>query len=649
MTPAPTRVELPRRTTGGIVRAATDWGSCVSEWRDRVRYWFDNTMARGTPALVGWLGLASAALVVAVSALVLLLAPGDVKDHDGWAGVLWMSLLRTLDPGTMGGDQGGLIFLGLMLAVTVGGIFIVSSLIGVITTGIEAKIAVLRKGRSRIVERDHTVVLGWSEQIFTVVAELVQANQSTRRSCVAILANKDKVEMEDAIRARVPDLGRTRVVCRSGDPLHPADLDLVNMSAARSVMVLPTNGPDSDIHVVKVLLSLGSRSAAGQGPHIVAAVADSANLPAAQLAGGGRAQLIGADELAVRLIVNAHRQSGLSAVCADLLAFAGNEFYLRPEPSLAGATFGDAIHSYELGVPVGLRHAEGSIVLNPAADQVIAATDELIVLAEDDTLIRLAEGRPRVVEAAISRRLRSDPAPERTLLLGWNKRAPQIVELLDAFAIPGSRLVVACPDLVDHLIGGTSNLTIEVVPCDPADRTDLEALDPRKSQHVIVLATDGLGAQEADARTLITLLHLRDLAAGLDRPYSIVSEINADANREIAEVTRADDFVVSEKLISLLLTQLTENRHLAAVFEDLFNPTGAEIYLKPAAGYLLPGMPANFSTVAEAAARHGETAIGYRIHEQFYQPPSYGVVLNPPKQRPLTLTDADRVIVIADH
>jgi len=606
-------------------------------------------MSRGTPALIGWLGLASALLVVAVSALLLLLAPSDVSGHGGWPGVLWMSLLRTLDPGTMGGDQGGLVFLALMLAVTLGGIFIVSSFIGVLTTGLETKIAVLRKGRSRIVERDHTVVLGWSEQIFTVVSELVQANQSHRTSCVAILADKDKVEMDDAIRARVPDLGRTRVVCRTGNPLRPADLDLVSLASARSVMVLPSPDADSDIQVVKVLLSLGSRAATAGGPHIVAAVADSTNLPAARLAGGQRAQLIGADELAVRLIVNAHRQSGLSAVCADLLAFAGNEFYLRPEPGLSGTCFRSAVQAYELGVPVGLRHEDGSITLNPSAEQVIAPTDEMIVLAEDDTLIRLADAPPRVVETAISPRPRLQPTAERTLMLGWNKRAPQIIELLDAFAQPGSRLQVATPEPVQQLIGRTVNLTVEVAGCDPTDRDALEQLDPRNCQHVIVLSSDGLDPQNADARTLITLLHLRDLAQALERPYSIVSEINDDANREIAEVTRADDFVVSDKLISLLLTQLTENRHLAEVFEDLFNPTGAEIYLKPAAGYLLPGFPANFATVAEAAARHHEVAIGYRVHAEFYQPPSYGVVLNPPKNAPLTLTDKDRVIVLAEH
>ena len=120
-----------------------------------------------------------------------------------------MSLLRTLDPGTMGGDTGRPVFLALMLIVTVGGIFIVSALIGVLTTGLNKRIDRLRKGRSRLIERGHTIVLGWSDQVFTVIEELVEANQSERRSCVVVLADRDKVEMEDQIRDRVADTGRT--------------------------------------------------------------------------------------------------------------------------------------------------------------------------------------------------------------------------------------------------------------------------------------------------------------------------------------------------------------------------------------------------------------------------------------------------------
>jgi hypothetical protein len=157
-------------------------------WRVRLRSWFDATMDRGTPALVAWLGLASLILIAVVTALVVLLTP--VEDHldGGWPSVLWKSLLRTLDPGTMGGDAGSPVFLALMLTVTIGGIFIVSALIGVLTTGLEARISELRKGRSPVIARGHTVLLGWSDQVFTIVTELVKANQANRPGCGAAAA-----------------------------------------------------------------------------------------------------------------------------------------------------------------------------------------------------------------------------------------------------------------------------------------------------------------------------------------------------------------------------------------------------------------------------------------------------------------------------
>jgi hypothetical protein len=134
----------------------------------------------------------------------------------------------------------------------------------------------------------------------------------------------------------------------------------------------------------------------------------------------------------------------------------------------------------------------------------------------------------------------------------------------------------------------------------------------------------------------------------LGDPYSIVSEINDDANPEVAQVTKADDFVVSAKLISLLLTQLSENQHLYDVFADLLDPSGSEIYLKPATDYVRPDTPANFATVIESARRRGETALGYRRWALFHAPPSYGVVLNPGKSAPLTLSPQDHVIVLAE-
>ncbi|MEV7011415.1 potassium transporter TrkA [Streptosporangium sp. NPDC051022] len=620
-----------------------------ARFRDRLRYWFDSTMDRGTPALIGWLTLASVLLIVTVTAAVLLLASDDADDNKGWPGVLWMTLMRAIDPGTMGGDTGGATFLALMLVVTIGGVFIVSSLIGVLTTGLEGRITELRRGRSRLIERGHTVLLGWSDQVFTVVAELAKANQSERRSCVVVLADRDKVDMDEQIRAQVGDTGRTRVICRSGNPLNRNDLELVSPETARAIMVLSPPGDDSDINVIKALLLLSNRSWPNGRPHMVAAVHDSENLAAAKLAAGPEAQVIDADDIAVRLVVQSHRQAGLSTVCTDLLDFAGNEFYIRGEPTLTGKTYGEALDAYRLGSPVGVLRGGGEVLLNPPMDTRIGDQDQVIVIAEDDLLVQLADTPVPIVESAIAMVPDRKPVPDRTLFIGWNARAPKIIDLLDRLVESGSALDIAAPALPAGLLTeGRTNLTIGYKPCELTSRRSLETLDLGSYEHIVVLSDDSTDPGSADDHTLVTLLHLRDIEVRLGDPYSIVTEMNDDGNREVAQVTKADDFIVSTKLISLLLTQMAENKHLNAVFTHLFDPDGSEIYLKPASDYLVSDEEANFATVIEAARRRGETAIGYRLKRHSEEAPSYGVSLNPPKADPLTLAQDDSVIVLAE-
>ena len=142
-----------------------------ASWNDRLRYAFDNTFSRGPTALIAWLGLLSLALIGVAASIVSLarLAPegeADLAFHEAF----WMSLMRTLDPGTMGGDTGWSFRL-VMLGVTFGGIFVISTLIGVLTSGIEGRLEEMRKGRSKVIENGHTVILGWSEQIFTIASD----------------------------------------------------------------------------------------------------------------------------------------------------------------------------------------------------------------------------------------------------------------------------------------------------------------------------------------------------------------------------------------------------------------------------------------------------------------------------------------------
>src|SRR5512147_1466530 len=193
----------------------------------RFRYQFDNLMARGTPAMIGMLFVLS--LIIVIIAGTIISSAGFVQE--GEAGNLsfgeaaWESLMRTLDAGTMGGDT-GTGFRVVMLFVTLGGVFVVSALIGVLNNAIESQMERLRKGRSQVLETNHTLVLGWSAQIFTILNELMAANENQKNARIVILADQDKVEMEDEIRERVEVTGKTRIICRSGSPIDPNDLDI---------------------------------------------------------------------------------------------------------------------------------------------------------------------------------------------------------------------------------------------------------------------------------------------------------------------------------------------------------------------------------------------------------------------------------------
>jgi ion channel POLLUX/CASTOR len=623
---------------------------------DRLRYRFDNTISRGTVALIGWLFVLLLALVLASSLVVYTtgVAPENGGRRPGFLETLWLSLMRTIDPGGVGGDKGNWPFLLSMLAVTVGGILVFSTLIGVIFTGIDSKLDELRKGRSFVVEKGHTVIYGWSPEIFSVIAELVAANESRTSACIAVLAEKDKVEMEDEIRERVGNTKNTRVVCRTGTPIDIDDLELVNPHDARSIILLPPEGGDADSRVIKTILALTNNPNRRKEPyHIVSRMREPENLSVARMVGGTEVELVPVYDLIARITAQTCRQSGLSVVYTDLLDFGGDEIYFRYEPRLIGRTFGEALAAYEDCSVIGLRKADGRIELNPPTDAEVSAEDTLMLIAEDDTTITLSETPdPEVMAGTIRKPRPRGQTPERTLVLGWNDRAPTMIAQLDRYVPSGSEVTVVTPEgtglstQFDELRHQTASLRAG----NTTDRRTLDKLEVPSYDHVIVLSySDELSPEEADSRTLVTLLHLREIAERSGRPFSIVSEMLDDRNRELAEIARADDFIVSDRLASLMMCQVSENKEYSAVFEQLIDPEGSELYLKPAYEYVEPGVPLNFYTVVEAACRRGEVAVGYRVEAEAGDPrKSYGVRLNPAKSGRIIFAKGDKIIVLAE-
>ncbi|MDX2227553.1 MAG: NAD-binding protein [Verrucomicrobiae bacterium] len=616
-------------------------------------------MSKGTVALIIGLSVVSLILIVFAATVVslggLALAPSGSTDPLNFIEAFWASLMRTLDPGTMGGDEGWGFRL-VMFMVTLGGVFIISTLIGVLTAGVDAKLEALRKGRSRVLESNHTVILGWSPQIFTIIPEIIKANENQKSGVIAILSDLDKVDMEEEIRSRVGDTGKTRIICRSGSPNDPGELEMINPHDARSLIILPPETGNADSSVIKTTLALTNHPQRRPEPyHIVTQIRSPANMDVIRMIGSKDAlHAVMTGDIIARVTAQTTRQSGLSVVYTELLDFGGDEIYFKNEPGLTGKTYREALNGYEDSMVMGLQRESGRIMLNPPMDTRLEATDRIIVISEDDDTVVLSGLTAVPVQSDLLRSssARQIPKPERCIIIGWNKAGAIIVRELDNYVAPGSIIaVVAAPSYEQEVLKNANlkNQSLHFSGCDTTDRATLEALGVVSEDHVIVLADHALDPQESDARTLITLLHLRDMADKSAACFSIVSEMLDLRNRELAEATNVDDFIVSDHLISLMMSQLSENGDLYNVFMDLFSSEGSEIYLKPVVDYVEPGRPVNFYTVLEAASQRGETALGYRIVREMHDAEkSYGVRTNPEKSAMVTFAPEDKIIVLAE-
>ena len=634
--------------------------------RQRIRYRFDNLMARGAGPQIAVLALLSI-LIVVFTATIILLAGLAPKDDGGqpqsYAMLVWRAFMHALDPGNLGSDPWTWPFLFLMLFATLGGIFVLSAFIGVLNSFISERLASLRRGRSLVVEKGHTVILGWTPKVHTLLAELAEANANKPDACVVVLAEADKVLMDDEIRASLPR--KLKVVTRTGHPMSVHDLDLVNLPDAKSIILLspevdekgePLPPHHADSIVLKTLLAIGkARPTDGRRFHVVAELQDEKILDVARMIVGKEAALLLGPPLVSRLLVHTGRYSGLSAVFTELLDFGGSEIYIQPQPQLAGKTFREALFLYDDSCLIGALTAGNQLLLPPKFGYVFGAGDQVVAISQDDDTVVL-NGHPGNVQENVQAKIAAPPRmrAEKQLILGTNDRLGLILRELAPYGALGTQTVVVGDNAALGEAAAASartlfpHLNVSFRRGDISDRVLLDALNITSFQHILVLAEpQGRSHEVADARTMVTLLHLRDMMRRAQIYVSVTTEILQAQNRELAAISEADDFVVSDNLVALMVAQFSENEHLVRVFDELLTYGGHDLRIRPASSYIVPGVELDMYQVVEAAARQNEVFVGYRLAIHAKDPTrSFGVVVNPKKHQRLTLSGKDQIIVL---
>ena len=598
--------------------------------RERASYWFDGIMSRGTAALVGLLFLVTFLVVLLVAIIAFLLSPEQVGGTIG--GSVWQSLMRVLDAGNVAGDyeSGSWLFVLLMILATVCGLFVTSILIGIINAAFESKLTSLRKGNSRVLENGHILILGFSDHIYLLVEELISANENAKDPCIVILSGMDKEDMEENLRARLNETKNTRIICRSGCESNFADLENVAIGACKSVIV----NSDDDFFIIKTVLAAATMlDKADSQAHITVVINNEDNLDAVRIAGGDKLEALYCRRTIARIIAQTCLQPGLSYVYQDLFAFEGSEIYIESAPSLVGRTFREAVLSYSNASLLGIDRG-GRLMLNPAEDDGVASALAAPYAADASCF---ASGCAEAARSANS-----------ILVLGYNELALDMLMEVDDYVAGSSTIVVATPysKAKDELeAAGFKNVALRLVCADIYDRAVLEGITSDDYDYIIVLSdSEGL-VSDRDARTLTLLLQLRDISKKTGREFVIVSQMENVDNQKLAACAQVNDFVVGSNYVSLLTTQIAENRALSRVFEQLLTSEGSEIYIRPAARYVDPCSAPDYATLTAAALRYNELCIGYK---RMLKDGSWEIRINPLKSEIVPLKEGDGLIVLAE-
>lgn len=625
--------------------------------RERLRYRIDNALARGVWMVLLWLGVVTALFVIIVAGIIWLTGIGPDDSGTSLYEGVWLAITRSLDPGTFSGDEGNKFRIG-MLIVTLIGIFLGATIIGIISSGIDSRLEELRRGRSAVVEFGHTLIIGRSDKLNVVIAEIVEANRSERGRAIVVLTPDDPVEVTDEIRRDVKDLGTSRLVVRSGSPTRINDLARANPQNAKSVIVLKPESDGAHAYLVKVVLGLNQLIPATSTTTIVAEAEDAEVAEALKEVVGSRLITVVPSTVVARITAQVSRTAGLGAIYQEILDFDGDEMYTVAIPERwVGTNFGQLTMACSSATIIGLENTAGSVTLNPGSERIIAAGDRAIGIAEDDSTFILDREPLPWSPAAELKVAPLSGQRERTLIIGWSGIAPLIVKEIETHVASGSELIVLVdPDSHDatdvtHQLEEV-DLTRQIVNVrtgNTISRNALaEVLADGPYDHVLILCERALfDVEEADARVLLSLMHVR--ALNPENARNVIAELIDPNNVELGRRGDSDEFIVSQQLISLLLAQLSESPHLVDVFADLFDGAGTAVALHPAERYMEAG-ETDFEAVIAEVRNWGVVAIGYRAAAARGRAGALpgGIRINPPKSERITFAPGDVIAVIVN-
>jgi len=646
-------------------------------WSKRLQYKFDNFMSQG--GLAVFLALLSAFFTAFVLMLVIRYAAEFIFPNysSEYYDLPWEVLIQLIGLRSTEEDANFIVKIVTVVTIFIGLIFF-SSLVAFITEEFESKLAALRKGKSIVVEKGHTLILGFNARIIDIIKELIIANESEDDAAIVILSDKDKEEMDDFLRDNLGQTKTTRLVTRTGGISNISNLEKVGIQSAKTVIILnEAKSLDtgefkiaSDSKIIKSLLAIVATKEQGDDyiPDVVVEIHSLEYRKLAEAIAPNSVTTLNESDILAKILVQTSRNNGLSAVYLNLVGFEGNEFYFyRPDNGWQNMSFGELPFHFPGSVPLGIRTAAGNLTLNPDINYQMQDDDEIVILAEDDSTIKF-KAQPIV---PISRKnfqqqeqVNFVRPQENHLIIGWNNKTPLALREYAFYLTERSQLTLMVSQISDHIKkefteidNSYPQIDFQLLEIDLISLSQLQDLNLHRYNSISIMALRGRSPEETDAKTLTLLLGIQQVLKDHtdlndeNVETQLIAEIIDSEDTELVVQAGVKDFLLSNQFVSKILAQVSQEPETMDIYDDLFKAEGSELYLKPVSLYF-PSEESgkvSFGDCVLAAQSRNELCMGIRIvSDNTNKEKMFGICLIPHINTEFELAPNDKLIVLAE-
>lgn len=614
-------------------------------YKKRIHFYFDNAISK-TKYFILFLLLISFLL-----GLIMTIVHYSInQDKDGSFFDNWWNSITTIlgiGSGTNWTDR-IINFLYWSFSVAISG-----SIIGFIAKGISNLVEQLKKGKSQVICKNHILILGWSNSIFSILKELSIANENVKNAVVIIFSELDNEKMQDEIAAKVDVKLNLKIITRSGDSTNPIELEMANPTDAKNIIVLGQNqNQNSDTKVVTTILALHSMLKK-TNISIIAQINDAKHVKNISQIKNINIIPVLSKNIITNLTAQILRQNGIGTVILDLLDFDGDEIYFSEIPQLVGKTYLEALLSLDDSSVMGIIDIENQTQLNPDNNTIINTGDKLIVISKDDDTVIYSSAQLANQNNFIPPEGSSEKKDNNILFIGWSSIGIDIVTSLVTFLNSTSKITVLYHseyiDLSNVSINIYNNIKIEFISVSESD-FDLETFVKKGNYKDIMILgyTDKLSIPEADTMTLLEMLKLDNIKQNeLTNKFRVIAQILDSSKAKLAEFTETEELIISDNLVALLMSQLIENPNLHFVFNDLFDAEGASLNICPIEEYAELNTEISFADLVFTAGKRNQSAIGFKIENTNISNHTDGIFLNPSKKTKINPKKGDQIIVIS--